>query len=46
MQWIIRLVFAVFAKRRSINGVLQYFVDHDIALADRIRSGAEKGDVC
>ncbi|MBD9453665.1 recombinase family protein [Rhizobium sp. RHZ02] len=46
VQRIIRLVFAVFERRRSISGVLRYLVDHDIALPDRIRSGPEKGDVC
>ena len=46
VQRIIRLVFAVFEKRRSISGVLRYLVDHDIALPDRTRSGPEKGDVC
>ncbi|WP_226951498.1 recombinase family protein [Rhizobium terrae] len=46
VQRIIRLVFALFEKRRSISGVLRYLADHDIALPDRIRSGPEKGDVC
>src|ERR1700712_1947878 len=46
VQRVIRLVFALFDKRRSISGVLRYLVDHDIALPDRVRSGPEKGDVC
>jgi DNA invertase Pin-like site-specific DNA recombinase len=46
VQRVIRLVFTLFEKRRSISGVLRYLVDHDIALPDRIRSGPEKGDVC
>ncbi|GAC1583938.1 MAG: recombinase family protein [Sphingomicrobium sp.] len=46
VQRVIRLVFALFEKRRSISGVLRYLVDHDIALPDRVRSGPEKGDVC
>src|SRR3954462_6015409 len=45
VQRVIRLVFALFERRRSISGVLRYLVDHDIALPDRIRSGPEKGDV-
>ncbi len=46
VQRVIRLVFALFERRRSISGVLRYLVDYDIALPDRIRSGPEKGDVC
>ncbi|GLS33874.1 Site-specific DNA recombinase [Mesorhizobium albiziae] len=45
VQRAIRLVFAVFERRRSISGVLRYLVDHDIQLPDRIRSGPNKGDV-
>lgn len=45
VQRVIRLVFALFEKRRSISGVLRYLVDHDIALPDRVRCGPEKGDV-
>jgi DNA invertase Pin-like site-specific DNA recombinase len=45
VQRIVRLVFALFEKRRSISGVLRYLVDHDIELPDRVRSGPEKGDV-
>ncbi|WP_046867885.1 recombinase family protein [Microvirga massiliensis] len=46
VQQIIRLVFAVFARRRSISGILRYLVDHAIQLPDRLRSGPNKGDVC
>jgi len=46
VQRIIRLVFDLFERRRSISGVLRYLVDHDIALPDRVRGGAQKGDVC
>ncbi|WP_199194902.1 hypothetical protein [Phyllobacterium phragmitis] len=45
VQRAIRLVFAVFERRRSISGVLGYLVDHDIQLPDRIRNGPNKGDV-
>lgn len=46
VQRVIRLVFALFEKRRSISGVLRYLVDHDVALPNRVRSGPEKGDEC
>ena len=42
---VIRLVFDVFERRRSIRGVLTYLVDHDIGLPDRVRSGPCKGEV-
>ena len=45
VQRVIRLVFGVFERRRSVSGVLRHLVDHDIELPDRIRSGPEKGDV-
>jgi DNA invertase Pin-like site-specific DNA recombinase len=45
VQRVIRLVFALFERRRSVSGVLRYLVEHDIELPDRIRSGPEKGDV-
>ena len=45
VQSTIRLVFAVFERRRSVNGLLHYLVDHDIQLPDRIRTGARKGEV-
>ena len=41
----IGLVFAVFERRRSVSGVLRYFVDHEIRLPDRVRTGPDKGDV-
>ncbi|MFT9090131.1 MAG: recombinase family protein [Gluconacetobacter sp.] len=46
VQRVIRMVFDLFERRRSVSGVLRYLVDHDIPLPDRIRSGPEKGDVC
>src|SRR5580658_786426 len=45
VQRVIRLVFAIFERRRSISGVLRYLVDHDVPLPDRLRSGLNKGDV-
>lgn len=42
---VIRLVFDVFERRRSVRGVLCYLVDHEIQLPDRIRSGPHKGEV-
>jgi DNA invertase Pin-like site-specific DNA recombinase len=45
VQQIVRLVFAVFERRRSVSGVLRYLVDHDLQLPDRIRTGPNKGDV-
>ena len=45
VQEVIRLVFAVFERRRSISGLLRYLVDHDIRLPDRIRTGTNKGEV-
>ena len=45
VQQVIRLVFAVFERRRSVSGVLRYLVDHDIQLPDRIRTGPNKGDI-
>ena len=41
----IELVFDVFERRRSLNGLLTYLVDHDIRLPDRERSGPGKGDL-
>jgi DNA invertase Pin-like site-specific DNA recombinase len=45
VQQVIRLVFAVFERRRSVSGVLRYLVDHEIQLPDRIRTGPNKGDI-
>jgi DNA invertase Pin-like site-specific DNA recombinase len=45
VQAILRLVFALFERRRSVSGVLRYLVDHDIRLPDRIRVGPHKGEV-
>jgi len=45
VQAAVRLVFAVFERRRSVNGVLRYLVEHDLRLPDRIRTGPRKGEV-
>jgi DNA invertase Pin-like site-specific DNA recombinase len=45
VQEVIRLVFALFERRRSVSGVLRYLVDHDIRLPDRVRAGPDKGEV-
>jgi DNA invertase Pin-like site-specific DNA recombinase/methylphosphotriester-DNA--protein-cysteine methyltransferase len=45
VQATIRLVFDVFERRRSVNGVLAYCVAHDVRLPFRIRSGAAKGEL-
>jgi DNA invertase Pin-like site-specific DNA recombinase len=41
----IRIIFDVFARRRSVLGVVRYLVAHSIGLPDRIRNGPGKGDV-
>ena len=41
----VRLVFDVFERRGSVHGVVRYLFDHDIALPDRVRSGAARGEV-
>ncbi|MCW2242379.1 recombinase family protein [Azospirillum canadense] len=45
VQAVIRLVFEVFDRRRSMRALLRYLVDHDILLPDRVRSGPHKGEV-
>jgi len=45
VQAVIRLVFELFERRRSIPGVLLYLVEHDIRLPDRVRSGPDKGEI-
>jgi DNA invertase Pin-like site-specific DNA recombinase len=41
----IQLVFDLFERRRSVNGVLHYLADHEMQLPDRIRSGPGKGEL-
>ena len=45
VQATIRLVFDIFDRRRTINGVLSYLVDHHVRLPYRVRSGAAKGEL-
>ena len=45
VQATIRLVFDVFERRRTINGVLRYLVDHQVYLPHRVRSGAARGEL-
>lgn len=42
---VIATVFDVFARRRSVHGVLRYLVAHGIALPDRQRAGSAKGEL-
>jgi DNA invertase Pin-like site-specific DNA recombinase len=42
-QSVIALVFEVFERRNTVNGVLQYLVEHDVRLPCRSPSGANKG---
>jgi DNA invertase Pin-like site-specific DNA recombinase len=41
----ITTVFDVFARRRSVHGVLRYLVAHGIELPDRLRAGSAKGEL-
>jgi DNA invertase Pin-like site-specific DNA recombinase len=41
----VRLVFDVFERRNTLNGVLAYLVSHDVQLPYRIRSGPTKGEL-
>jgi DNA invertase Pin-like site-specific DNA recombinase len=45
VQATIRLVFSIFERRGSLNGVLSYLVAHDVQLPYRIRSGPAKGEL-
>jgi DNA invertase Pin-like site-specific DNA recombinase len=45
VQAVIRLVFALFEQRRTINGVLVYLAAHDIQLPYRLRGGPAKGEL-
>ena len=41
----IETIFDVFARRRSVHGVLRYLVAHGIDLPDRVRSRSGKGEL-
>ena len=45
VQATVRLVFDVFERRHTLNGVLAYLVSHDVQLPYRIRSGPIKGEL-
>ena len=45
VRTVIRLVFDLFERRRSVRGVLSYLADHEIQLPDRVRCGPQKGEV-
>jgi DNA invertase Pin-like site-specific DNA recombinase len=45
VQATIRLVFDVFERRRTTNGVLRYLADHHVRLPYRTRSSAAKGEL-
>ena len=45
VQATIRLVFSVFERRGSLNGVLRSLVAHDVHLPYRIGSGSAKGEL-
>ena len=42
-QHIIALVFEVFERRGTVNGVLQYLVEYDVRLPYRVATGSRKG---
>ena len=44
-QSIISLIFTLFEKFRTINGVLQYLVQNEIQMPHRERSGLNKGEL-
>jgi hypothetical protein len=44
-QAVIDTIFEQFARRRTINGVLQYLVNHQLTLPFRIRGGAQTGQL-
>jgi hypothetical protein len=44
-QSIISLIFTLFEKYRTINGVLQYLVQNEIQMPHRERSGLSKGEL-
>jgi DNA invertase Pin-like site-specific DNA recombinase len=44
-QGVIRLLFDLFQRLRSVSAVLRYLVDHDIKMPVRARGGARKGEL-
>lgn len=45
VQATVRLVFDVFERRRTVNGVLTYCATHGVVLPHRVRSGPAKGEL-
>src|SRR5689334_150383 len=45
VQTTIRLIFDIFSRYGSVNGVLGYLVAHDIQLPCRVRVGTAKGEL-
>jgi DNA invertase Pin-like site-specific DNA recombinase len=44
-QHVVRLVFSIFGRRGTLNGVLRYLVDQQIQLPVRVHSGSSKGEI-
>jgi DNA invertase Pin-like site-specific DNA recombinase len=45
VQAVVRLIFAQFARRGSVNGLLRWLVRHDVKLPIRPHSGANRGEL-
>lgn len=45
VQQIVRLIFRKFEDIGTLNGVLRYFVQHDLQVGVRVRIGANRGDL-
>jgi DNA invertase Pin-like site-specific DNA recombinase len=45
VQAVVRLIFAQFARRGSVNGLLRWLVRHDVKLPIRPHFGANRGEI-
>jgi DNA invertase Pin-like site-specific DNA recombinase len=45
VRLVIETIFDVFEHRLSVNGVLKYFVEHEMQLPSRISAGEKKGEL-
>ncbi len=45
VQAVVRLIFAQFARRGSVNGLLRWLVRHDVKVPIRPHSGANRGEI-
>jgi DNA invertase Pin-like site-specific DNA recombinase len=45
VQAVVRLIFAQFARRGSVNGLLRWLVRHDVKIPVRPHSGAHRGEL-